>query len=64
VPGGAPVVGKTGSAEFGTASPPETHAWFIGSRGDVAFAVLVDGGGAGGAVAAPVAAAFLSALGG
>jgi cell division protein FtsI/penicillin-binding protein 2 len=64
VPGGAPVVGKTGSAEFGTASPPETHAWFIGSRGDVAFAVLVEGGGAGGAVAAPVAAAFLSALGG
>jgi cell division protein FtsI/penicillin-binding protein 2 len=55
--------GKTGTAEFGTASPPQTHAWFIGFRGDLAFAVLVVGGGIGGAVAAPVAAKFLDALG-
>lgn len=56
---GAPVFGKTGSAEFGTQAPPETHAWFIGHRGDLAFAVLVEGGGAGGTVAAPIAARFL-----
>ena len=55
--------GKTGTAEFGTASPPQTHAWFIGYRGDIAFAVLVVGGGIGGKVAAPIAARFLDAVG-
>jgi cell division protein FtsI/penicillin-binding protein 2 len=57
-----PVYGKTGTAEFGTANPPTTHAWFIGYRGDVAFAVLVEGGGVGGQVAAPLAAKFLRGL--
>ncbi|HZU72254.1 MAG TPA: penicillin-binding transpeptidase domain-containing protein [Acidimicrobiales bacterium] len=61
---GAPVYGKTGTAEFGTANPPQTHAWFIGFRGDLAFAVLVDGGGVGGAVAAPLAARFLAGFSG
>jgi cell division protein FtsI/penicillin-binding protein 2 len=55
--------GKTGTAEFGTATPPKTHAWFIGYRGDIAFAVLVVGGGIGGSVAAPIAAKFLDAAG-
>jgi cell division protein FtsI/penicillin-binding protein 2 len=55
--------GKTGTAEFGTANPPQTDAWFIGYNGDLAFAVLVVGGGAGGAVAAPIAAKFLAAAG-
>jgi len=55
--------GKTGTAEFGSANPPQTHAWFIGYRGDLAFAVLVVGGGIGGAVAAPIAAKFLDAAG-
>ncbi len=54
--------GKTGTAEFGTGPHPKTHAWFIGWRGDVAFAVLVEGGGVGGAVAAPIAAKFLHNL--
>jgi cell division protein FtsI/penicillin-binding protein 2 len=54
--------GKTGSAEFGTAKPLETHAWFIGARNNLAFAVLVEGGGLGGDVAAPLAAKFLRAL--
>ena len=54
--------GKTGTAEFGSANPPQTHAWFIGYRGDLAFAVLVVGGGVGGAVAAPIAAKFLNAV--
>jgi cell division protein FtsI/penicillin-binding protein 2 len=60
---GPPVYGKTGTAEFGSANPPRTHAWFIGFRGDVAFAVVVEGGGVGGAVAAPVAARFLQLAG-
>jgi cell division protein FtsI/penicillin-binding protein 2 len=55
--------GKTGTAEFGTANPPQTHAWFIAYRGDLAVAVIVTGGGIGGAVAAPVAAKFLNAAG-
>lgn len=54
--------GKTGTAEFGSANPPKTHAWFLGYRGGLAFAVLVEGGGVGGQVAAPIAAAFLRGL--
>lgn len=59
---GEPVGGKTGTAEFGTASPPRTHAWFIGFRGDLAVAVLVEDAGFGGSVAAPVARNFFAAL--
>ena len=58
---GQDVAGKTGTAEFGNANPPETHAWFIGFRGPLAFAVVVEGGGVGGQVAAPIAARFLAA---
>jgi Penicillin binding protein transpeptidase domain/NTF2-like N-terminal transpeptidase domain len=54
--------GKTGTAEFGTGAKPPTHAWFIGYRGDLAFAVIVEDGGTGGGVAAPLAAAFLKSL--
>ncbi|MEW9528191.1 penicillin-binding transpeptidase domain-containing protein [Microbispora sp. NPDC049125] len=54
--------GKTGTAEFGTGPKLDSHAWFIGFRGDLAFAVVVEGGGMGGEVAAPVAARFLKAL--
>jgi cell division protein FtsI/penicillin-binding protein 2 len=57
------VIAKTGSAEFAGGDPPPTHAWVIGARDGLAFAVVVEGGGAGGAVAAPIAAAFLNALG-
>jgi len=63
VPGG-PVHGKTGTAEFGNEDPPETHAWFTGYQGDVAFAVVVEGGGFGAEVAAPIAADFLERLAG
>jgi cell division protein FtsI/penicillin-binding protein 2 len=61
LPGGTG--GKTGTAEFGTGNPLPTHAWFIGFRGDLAFAVVVEGGGVGGRVAAPIAGRFLAALG-
>ena len=58
---GQDIAGKTGTAEFGGDTPPKTHAWFIGFRGDLAFAVIVEGGGVGGRVAAPIAHAFLAA---
>ncbi len=58
---GQDVAGKTGTAEFGEADPPATHAWFIGFRGPLAFAVLVEAGGVGGRVAAPIGAKFLAA---
>lgn len=56
------LAGKTGTAEFGTVPPLPTHAWFIGFRKGIAFAVLVEGGGVGGRVAAPIAARFAAAL--
>ncbi|WP_380808404.1 penicillin-binding transpeptidase domain-containing protein [Sphaerisporangium aureirubrum] len=58
----AGTAGKTGTAEYGTGPKLDSHAWFIGYRGDVAFAVIVEGGGGGGKVAAPIAARFLRAL--
>jgi cell division protein FtsI/penicillin-binding protein 2 len=56
------VLGKSGTAEYGGGDPPPTHAWFIAARDDVAIAVLVEGGEAGGRVAAPIAARFFGAL--
>ncbi|SEG41885.1 Penicillin-binding Protein dimerisation domain-containing protein [Thermomonospora echinospora] len=54
--------GKTGTAEFGSGDKPPTHAWFVGYRKDVAFAVIVEGGGTGAEAAAPIAARFLRGL--
>ena len=54
--------GKTGTAEHGSKTPPQTRAWFVGWQGDVAFAVLVEEGRSGGTVAAPLAKAFLADL--
>lgn len=56
------VYGKTGTAEYGSGSNPPSHAWFIGYRGDLAFAVLVEGGGVGADASAPIANAFLRKL--
>lgn len=53
------VYGKTGTAEYGTGPHPKSHGWFIGYRGDLAFAVLVEGGGFGASSAGPIANAFL-----
>jgi cell division protein FtsI/penicillin-binding protein 2 len=61
VTGGA-VHAKTGTAEFGTDTPPRTRAWMTGWQGDVAFAVLVEEGRSGGEVAGPVAARFVTLL--
>jgi cell division protein FtsI/penicillin-binding protein 2 len=59
---GKQVAGKTGTAEFGNQKPPQTHAWFVGFSGKYAFAVLVEGGGVGGEVAAPIAARLVRGL--
>jgi cell division protein FtsI/penicillin-binding protein 2 len=54
---------KTGTAEYGTSTPPRTDAWLMGFNGDVAFAVLVVDGGYGGPTDGPIAAKFLDELG-
>ncbi|MER7458467.1 penicillin-binding transpeptidase domain-containing protein [Micromonospora sp. NPDC126480] len=58
---GSPVHGKTGTAEFDD-NPANTHAWFVGWQGDVAFAVFVERGGSGSGTAVPIAEKFLRAL--
>jgi cell division protein FtsI/penicillin-binding protein 2 len=60
------VYGKTGTAEFGSNTPPDAHGWFMGYRlggtqGDIAFAVLVEGGQSS-STAVAVTNAFLGAL--
>lgn len=50
---GEQVYGTAGTAERPEGAP---HSWFLGFRGDIACAVLVEGGGKG--AAAPVAADF------
>lgn len=60
---GLGVVGKTGTAEYGTATPPRSHSWFVGVHGDLAFAVFVYDGASAGVRGVSVAKAFLSALG-
>jgi cell division protein FtsI/penicillin-binding protein 2 len=57
--GGGDVFAKTGTAEYDSNNPDNTHAWTIGWRGDIAFAVFVEKGGSSAATAVPIAAAFL-----
>ncbi|BCB87403.1 hypothetical protein Psuf_047160 [Phytohabitans suffuscus] len=58
---GEPVYGKTGTAEFDN-NPANTHAWWVGWQGDIAFAVFVEKGGDSGASSVPVAEKFLRGL--
>jgi cell division protein FtsI/penicillin-binding protein 2 len=60
---GAPVLAKTGTAEFGTGSPPRTHAWMIAAHGDLAVAVFVDVGESGSSTAGPILERFLRVAG-
>jgi len=53
------VRGKTGTAEY--TADGRAHGWFVGQRGNLAFAVLVVDGGSS-AVAVEVAQRFLAAL--
>ena len=59
---GVQVAGKTGTAEIAEA---ESHAWFAGFAPardpQVAVVVLVENGGSGGTVAAPVAKQVIAA---
>jgi cell division protein FtsI/penicillin-binding protein 2 len=57
---GAPVLGKTGTAEHG--NPPTAHSWFTGYQGDLAFAVFVQDGQTSGVPSNPIAQRFLTAL--
>ncbi|HLN75923.1 MAG TPA: penicillin-binding transpeptidase domain-containing protein [Nocardioidaceae bacterium] len=58
---GAPVLAKTGTAEFGDKNPPQTHAWMIAVQGDLAAAVFVDVGESGSRTAGPILEQFLRA---
>lgn len=59
VPGGAQVIAKTGTAEFGDTPPLSTHAWMVAGRGDLAVAVFVERGKSGSQTAGPVLKQFL-----
>jgi len=60
---GVKVAGKTGTAEVGKGKP--TNAWFIAfapaNKPTVAMAIMIEGGGVGGQVAAPAARPVLQA---
>jgi cell division protein FtsI/penicillin-binding protein 2 len=58
LPGG-PVSAKTGTAEYGTDSPPKTHAWMIATQDDLAVAVFVADGESGSQTAGPLLEEFL-----
>ena len=51
---GPPVGAKTGTAEFGTRTPLQTHAWMIAYQGDLAVAVFVEEGQSGSQTAGPI----------
>jgi cell division protein FtsI/penicillin-binding protein 2 len=54
------VYGKTGTAEYQDQNHKlRSHGWFIGYRGNLAFGVIVEGGGFGASSAGPIANAFL-----
>lgn len=57
LPGGQ-VLAKTGTAEFGSTPPLQTHAWMIASRGDLAVAAFVDVGESGSHTAGPILEQF------
>jgi len=52
--------GKTGTAEFGTDTPPKSHSWFAGVRGDLAIAVFIYGGENSTTGAVPLARQFFT----
>src|SRR5690606_9792638 len=57
---GGPVMAKTGTAEYGTESPPRTHAWMIAIQDELAVAVFVEDGRRGSEVAGPLVDRFLT----
>ena len=59
----APVIAKTGTAEFEDGGQIRTHAWMIAAQGDLAVAVFVAEGSSGSGTAGPLLEAFLRAAG-
>ncbi len=59
---GGDVAAKSGTAEYGDATPPKTHAWMIALQGDLAVAVFVEEGTGGAADAGPLVKSFLTKL--
>ena len=57
---GPPIIAKTGTAEFGTQDPLQTHVWMIAVQGDLAVAVFVEEGELGSTTAGPIMDAFLT----
>lgn len=60
---GPPAAAKTGTAEYGTATPPRTHAWMIAVQGDLAVSAFVEDGPGGSTTAGPILEAFLRTVG-
>jgi cell division protein FtsI/penicillin-binding protein 2 len=58
--GSGTVAAKTGTAEVSVNGKVGTNAWMAGYRGDVAFAVIVEGGASGSHTAGPILQNFLS----
>lgn len=56
---GEPVLAKTGTAEHGAGADYRLDAWTVAVQGDLAVAVLVEGGGTGAEAAVPIVEAFL-----
>ncbi len=56
------ILAKTGTAEYGTANPPKTHAWMIAAQGDLAVAVFVADGESGSKTAGPLLEQYLKAV--
>jgi cell division protein FtsI/penicillin-binding protein 2 len=61
---GEPVIGKTGTAEYGSEDPLQTHSWVIAGQGDLALAVFVEDGDLGAVTGAPMVEDFLRAVAG
>jgi cell division protein FtsI/penicillin-binding protein 2 len=60
--GNGAVAAKTGTAEVVVKGKVTTNAWMAGYRGDVAFAVIVEGGESGSHTAGPILKTFLSSF--
>jgi cell division protein FtsI/penicillin-binding protein 2 len=60
--GSGAVAAKTGTAELVSGGKVITNAWMAGYRGDVAFAVIVEGGASGSHTAGPILKSFLASF--
>nr|WP_238350802.1 penicillin-binding transpeptidase domain-containing protein [Kribbella shirazensis] len=60
--GNGAVAAKTGTAEVVVNGKVATNGWMAGYRGDVAFAVIVEGGASGSKAAGPILKTFLSSV--